>query len=336
MPPHSRHGIRSDSFSSTSTGKCAYWPDALIDRQGTDFCPNAIAVESLSEMTRETLAESRIEFEEVFVEVICFQSSDGDEIDVISELAERSTEVQQRLENENEEGINYIRANLTSAAIGLSIRWHLYTHRHLGTWDDDSNSIPPVGDDWIRRHFFGLNEALTWELLHAADYFKLRGLFHTIYTTMIPKIPWPWESGNKYNMASYSAFEVSFRSSDGQEIYVISDLAKKSPDAKARVENPPENGIGYIQVNFTSAALQLSITWFPYSQHLLDTWGNDSVLIPPGRDEWIRRNFLGLNEALTWEVLHAADYFKLRGLHRIISNDMRARNLMPRDIVEQY
>lgn len=285
-------------------------------------------------MTRETLAESRIEFEEVFVEVIRFQSSDGEEIDVISDLAERSTEVQERLENENEDGINYIRANFTSAAIRLSIKWYLYTHRHLGTWDDDPNSIPPVGDDWIRRHFFGLNEALMWELLNVAEYFKLRGLFHTIYTNMIPKIPWPWESGNKYNMATYSAFEVCFRSSDGQEIYVISDLAKKSPDANARMENPPEDYIGYIQVNFTSAALQLSITWFPYSQRLLDTWGNDSVPIPPGRDEWIRRNFLGLDEALMWEVLRAADYFKLRGLYRIISNDMLARNLMPRDIVE--
>lgn len=285
-------------------------------------------------MTRETLAESRIEFEEVFVEVIRFQSSDGEEIDVISDLAERSTEVQERLENENEDGINYIRANFTSAAIRLSIKWYLYTHRHLGTWDDDPNSIPPVGDDWIRRHFFGLNEALMWELLNVAEYFKLRGLFHTIYTNMIPKIPWPWESGNKYNMATYSAFDVCFRSSDGQEIYVISDLAKKSSDANARMENPPEDGIGYIQVNFTSAALQLSITWFPYSQRLLDTWGNDSVPIPPGRDEWIRRNFLGLDEALMWEVLHAADYFKLRGLYRIISNDMLARNLMPRDIVE--
>lgn len=290
---------------------------------------DATAVESILEMSRQTLAESGIAFHEVNVEVIRFRSLDGQEVDVISDLAERSTEVQERLQDEYEDGTGYILVNITSAAIRLCTKWHFYTQRHLGTWDDDSNSIPPAHDDWVNRHFFGLDEALVWDLFRATDFFNLRGLYHIIYTSMIPSIPWPWESRNEYNTAAYStSFEVCFRSSDRQEIYVISDLAEKSPEAKARIENPPDDGMGHIQVNFTSLAIQLSIKWFLYSQRFFDTWDNESATVPPGRDEWVSRNFLGLDETLIWDVLRAAEYFQLRGLHRIVSNDMKARNLM--------
>lgn len=292
---------------------------------------DATAVESLSEMSLETLAESRIEYEEVVVEVIRFHSSDGKEVDVISDLAERSKEVQERLQHEDGKG--YVQVDFNFTAIQLSIKWHFYTRRHLGTWDDDSNSIPPARDDWISRHFSGLDGALTWHLFRAAEFFKLRGLHHIIYIRMIPTIPWPWES-DEYNTAS-SPFEVCFHSSDGREIYVVSDLAKKSPEAKSRMENPPEDGMGHIQVNFTFAAIQLSIKWFLYSQRVLDTWDNESASLPPGRDEWVRRSFLGLDKDLMPDVLRAAEYFQLRGLHSIVSNDMKARNLMATGVSEE-
>lgn len=335
MPSHSRHGLGFDSFSSSSTGEFAYYPNTLIDRQGTDLSPNVTAVESLSEMTPETRAESGIQFETVVTNLVCFRSSDGQEIDVVSDLAERSPQARELLESEPEDGMGYIQVNFTSAAVRLSNQWHLYTHRHLGTWDDDSNSIPPPGDDWIRRHFLGLDEDLKRELLRTADYFKLRGLYHTVYTNMASRIPWPWEPDNACKTTMHSTYEACFRSSDGHEVYVISDLAEKSPEAKALLANTPRGATGHIRVNFSSAAIRLCIKWFLYSQRLLDAWEHESAIIPPGRDEWVQSNFHGLDQVLMRNVLRAADYFELGGLHRTVSNDMEARNMMPMNILEQ-
>lgn len=288
-------------------------------------------------MTPEIRAESGIEFETIETDTVRFRSSDGQEIDVVTDLAERSPEAKECLENEPEGGMGYIQVNLDSTTIHLAIKWHLYTHRHLGLWDDHSFSIPPGDDDWIRRHFLGLDESLMRDLLSAAIYFNLKGLHHTIYTDLRSRILLPWHSGNESeeSTTTYSNYKVCFRSSDGQDVYVLKNLAEKSPEAKARLRNTLGAATDHIiHVDFSSAAIRLCIKWFFYSQRLQDIWDQESATLPPGRDDWVWRNFLGLSEALMSNLLRAADYFDLRGLHRTISNDMKARNMMPNEVLE--
>ena len=292
------------------------------------------AIESLSEMTPETRAESGIEFETIETDMVRFRSSDGHEIDVITDLVERSSEAKERLQNEPEGGMGYIQVNLHSTTIHLAIKWHLYTHRHLGLWDDQSFSIPPSNDDWIRRHFLGLDEALMRGLLSAANYFDLKGLHHTVSTDMRSRLRLSWQSDNESeeSTTTYSNNKVCFRSSDGQDVYVLKSLAQKSPEVKARLPNTFGDATGHdIRVNFSSEAIRLCIKWFYYSQRLQDVWDQESTTLPPGRDDWVRRNFLNLREALGLDLLRAADYFELRGLRRTISDDMKARNLVPNE-----
>lgn len=332
MPSRSGHGVGFDSFSSTSTGQFYYHLKELINRYGTYFCPLRTAVESLSEMTPETRAESGIEFETIETDVVRFRSSGGHDIDVITDLAERSSEAKEGLQNEPEGGMGYIQVNLNSTTIHLAIKWHLYTHRHLGLWDDQSSSIPP--SDWIRRHFQGLDEALMRGLLSAAIYFNLKGLYHTVNTDLRSRslLPWPFDNESEESTTTYSNNKVCFRSSDGQDVYVLKSLAQKSPEVKARSPNTFGDAMSHdIHVDFSSVALRLCIKWFCYSQRLQDIWDEEFTTLPTGRDDWVRRNFLSQSEALMSDLLRAVDCFELRGLHRTISDDMKARNMMPNE-----
>lgn len=333
-------GIDSSSFSpATTTTDGSYGVPYTSRRIGSGNSPYAPSKEPPSETDPRTGGETDIELAAILTNTVRFRSSDGQEIEVIIDLAERNPVVKERLQDDLEGNMGSIPVDFDSTTIHLSIIWHLFTHRNLGLWDDFTFSIPPRNNVWIHRHFIGLDEALMRDLLAAAKYFKLRGLHHTICNELRSRMKLPWVSCDtefEFSTTEYSNNKTCFQSSDGEDVCVLNNLVKQSSEARAHLLNrfgDQTGPIKNIQVDFSSAAIRLCIKWFFYSQRLQDIWlqgvwdQEPATTIPPGRDEWVRTNFLGLSEDLMRNILRAAQYFRLKGLHRTIGDEMDRRNM---------
>ncbi len=118
-------------------------------------------------------------------------------------------------------------------------------------------------------------------------------------------------------------YDIRFQTSDGVELYVDRQLAKRSGVVRellGRIQRiGASNTSGAIQVSFSESALKKAIIWFQY--HLL----NDFVWYPrDGRPfrfrtdqevygRWIR-DYLEISDSLLRDIIDAAVYFRLDNL----------------------
>lgn len=121
---------------------------------------------------------------------------------------------------------------------------------------------------------------------------------------------------------------IEFRSSDGLEMKIVALLAERSLDVKNFLQNVQSAGqkeVDIIPVHVDSTTIELSVKWHQRLKYVGISADCEKWVSGERVAGWIGKNFIGLDKDLMYDLLSAADYFDLRGLHKVISNDLNAR-----------